>query len=477
MAIGQKVSSSIRWMAGMRVAGQIITWASTLLVIRILVPEDYGLMAMATIVIGFLDNINEMGLASAIIQKKDLSKKLVEQIFGLLLIFNACLYGLLFITAPYVAEFFNDDRLTLIIRILGFQVIISAFLVIPDSIMTRDMDFRRISIINFVALVLASLSTLWFAYNGSGVWSLVYGTLIASMARTLGTLYVSRYFCIPSFSFKGIGEVLNFGGFVTIHRMLYYFYIQADVFIIGKILGKELLGYFSVAVQLASLPMEKFSAILNEVGFSAFSQIQDNKKQVQDHLCKAIRILGVVVFPVFMGISCVAPELVDVFLGEKWQQAAIPLQILSVVMALKMMNITDPVLFALGRPDVGVKVLAIGCVLMPAAFLIGVQWGLLGVSLAWLLAYPFYFLITLWITMPIVGMKVSRYIGEFIGPMAMGGIMYVAVILARHFISPLLPNAILQLAMLISVGALTYSLLAILFQRKVLLELISMVRH
>ena len=477
MAIGQKVSSSIRWMAGMRVAGQIITWASTLLVIRILVPEDYGLMAMATIVIGFLDNINEMGLASAIIQKKDLSKKLVEQIFGLLLIFNACLYGLLFITAPYVAEFFNDERLTLIIRILGFQVIISAFLVIPDSIMTRAMDFRRISIINFVALVLASLSTLWFAYNGSGVWSLVYGTLIASMARTLGTLYASRYFCMPRFSFEGIGAVLNFGGLVTVHRMLYYFYIQADVFIIGKILGKELLGYFSVAVQLASLPMEKFSAILNEVGFSAFSQIQDDKKRVQDHLCKAIRILGVVVFPVFMGISCVAPELVDVFLGEKWQQAAIPLQILSVVMALKMMNITDPVLFALGRPDVGVKVLAIGCVLMPAAFLVGVQWGLLGISLAWLVAYPLYFLITLWITMPIVGMKMSRYIGEFIGPMAMGGVMYAAVVAARYLVSPMLPNPILQLAMLISVGALTYSLLAILFQRKVLLELVSMVRH
>lgn len=477
MAIGQKVSSSLRWMAGMRAVGQVFTWASTLIVIRILSPEDYGLMAMATIVVAFLDNINEMGLASAIVQRKDLQKRLVEQIFGLLLLFNAVIYILLYAGAPYIAEFFNDDRLTLIVRVLGLQVIITAFLIVPDSIMTRNMDFRRVSLIEFFSLVSASLTTLLFAYFGYGVWALIYGNLMAAFARTVATIYVSRYFCMPRFNFSGIGSALNFGGLVTIHRMLYYYYVQVDIFIIGKVLGKELLGYFAVAAQLASLPMEKFSAILNEVGFSAFSQIQDNRRQINEHLCKALRILGLIAFPVFFGISCVAPELILVFLGEKWQPAAMPLQILSVVMALKMMNITDPVLFALGRPDVGVKVLLIGCVLMTIGCLIGVQWGLLGASLAWLIVYPIHFYITLIMALPVIGMSIGRYIGAFITPVIFSGIMYIAVIIAREALSPLLLHPILQLIMLIGIGALTYSLLVILFQRKVLFELLSMVRH
>ena len=119
MTIGQQVSTSLRWMTGMRIAGQIFTWGSTLFVIRLLSPEDYGLMAMATVVIGFLANTNEMGLGSAIIQKKELDKILVEKIFGMLLLFDAVLFGIIYFIAPFVADFFGDDRLISIIRVLG----------------------------------------------------------------------------------------------------------------------------------------------------------------------------------------------------------------------------------------------------------------------------------------------------------------------------------------------------------------------
>ena len=106
-------------MTGTKILGQVITWGSTLFVNRLLLPEDYGLMAMATVVISLLSNINEMGLESAIVQKKDLEKKLIEKVFGLLILFNIVLFGLIYLVAPYIADFFNYYRLIPMVRILG----------------------------------------------------------------------------------------------------------------------------------------------------------------------------------------------------------------------------------------------------------------------------------------------------------------------------------------------------------------------
>jgi len=156
MSIGKEVSSSIRWMAGMRVISQIFTWAATLLVIRLLSPEDYGLMALAAVVIGLIDILDDMGLASAIVKKKELTDKFVEQIFGMLFLFNTGFYLVLYLTAPFVAEFFGDQRLATIIEVLGLQTLIRIFFYIPNAVMRRNMDFRSVSLIRFVAVVAQS---------------------------------------------------------------------------------------------------------------------------------------------------------------------------------------------------------------------------------------------------------------------------------------------------------------------------------
>ena len=418
-----------------------------------------------------------MGLGSAIVQKKGLDKVLVEKIFGMLLLFDAFLFGIIYIIAPYIADFFGDDRLISIIRVLGITILINPLFTIPDAIMTRNMDFRSISIIAFVAQIIAAITTLSFAFYGAAVWSLIYGQLAMAVAMTIGAYYSSKYYCLPRFNFTGVRGVLNFGGFVTIQCMLYSLFVKADEIIIGKFLGKELLGYYAVAMRLATLPMEKFQAILNEIGFSAFSQIQEKQELVQEHLCKAIRILAVIVFPVFFGISSVAPELVLVVLGEKWLDTILPLQILSIAMALRMLNITDPVLNALGRPDAGAKVFAIGCIVMPVAFLIGIRWGLVGVCYAWLIAYPIHFYITMRISLPIIGLKLSRYIRQFIYPAIFAALMYAAVILAKQPIAQFITNPIVELIALISIGALSYAVLIFLFYRPAIDELISIARR
>ncbi len=476
MSIGEQVSSSIRWMAGMRVLSQILMWGATLLVIRILSPEDYGLMALASVVIGLLEILDDMGLADAVVKKKNLTENFVKQIFGCLIVLSALFYSLLIITGPAIADFYDDPRLATIIYVLGLQIIIRTFYYVPDAIMRREMKFKQISLINFVSVIVQAVVIVTLAVLGYGVWALVFGALVTTTVKTIGSLIVTKYLCLPIFSYKGIRDDLSFGSLIVVNRLLYFFYNTVDALIIGKVLGQKILGNYAVALQIATLPIDKFMRILNEVGFSAFSSIQDDQQQMNYLLCKAVRVLSITIFPVFMGISCVAPELVTVVLGEKWNAAIIPLQIVSAVMALKMMNITEPLLFAMGRPDVSVKTIIIGCIIMPIAFYIGTKWGLLGVSLAWLFAYPPYFYIAMKISLKTIGMKFSTYVKQFIMPAIFSGIMYLNVVVTREYFGAQIESDVIQLIVLILIGALTYTSLVIAFQRDSLKQLYSMVR-
>ncbi len=444
-------------MAG-RFGGQAITWVITILVIRILSPQDYGLMAMAMYVIGFLALFEELGLASAIVQRKSLQHGLTNQVFGLLIIFNTVLYAALWFGAPIIAEFFGEPELVSIIRVAGLKLPLQVLGVVPDAILRRDMRFKGKSVVQFLAMISGSVTTLALALNGQGVWSLVYGNLATALVRAIGLQYLARFPCVPSFRFRGIGDAIGFGGLVTIDRFLFYLYSQADVFIIGKVLGKEVLGFYSVAMHLAALPMKKIAGLLNEVGFSAFSRIQNEPDKLARHFRKAIRLLSLITFPVFVGISSVTPEIVGIFLGEKWLQAILPMQLLSLVIPFRLLHTVTPTsLYGLGRADVSLGNSAIATLAMPAAFLVGIQWGLTGVCIAWLVTYPLYFSIALTRGLPHVGVSMGQYLKCLLAPLMSAVLMYLAVFGVRHLIVSLQLPASVLLPVLIGTGAIAYT--------------------
>src|SRR5699024_11814178 len=292
----------------------------------------------AEIFIGFAALFREMGLYSAMVQSRDLKQRHIEQAFGILIIINTGLYLLMFVTAPVFADFFDDARLVGIIRVLGLQFPLVSIGVVQSAMLSRSMKFKHVSLVNFVVTLGNGFTTLGFALSGAGVWALVYGSLAGSLIRSIGLVVAARHWCRPRFSREGMADMLRFGSFVTISRMLWYIYNQADVFIIGKVLGNEILGFYSIGRQLASLPMKKVAAMLNQVGLAAYSSIQQDMHAVRSHYLKVIRILSFLSFPVFWGISCIYPDFVPIVLGDRWGQAIIPLQLLSLIMPIRMIG-------------------------------------------------------------------------------------------------------------------------------------------
>jgi len=471
-----RVLAAFGWAAGAKLAGQLLNWAITLVVIRLLEPADYGLMAIAIMVVYFCNLVGELGMGAALIQKDEIDKRTTRQIFGLVLLFTSLLFALLFAASPLIAIFFQDVRLVSIIRVLSAQFLIGAFAVIPRSFMQRELDFKRKSIVDLSSTIVGSLCTLSLALSGFGVWALVWGYIALNIVLTIGLNIIHPYIKRPLFSFAGMERIFHFGGFITLERALWYFYSNADVFIIGKLLGKNLLGHYSVAMNLASLPMQKIMGTVNQVAFPSYSTIyRNNKEDVGKYLLKSVRVMSFLSFPVLFGMSSVAPEIVGTFLGEKWQAATVPMQILCVVTPIRFVSsLTLPVIDGVGRPAVNTVNQVIALLLMSASFVIGSYWGLIGVSVSWLIAYPVLVIIMLLRSLPVIGLGLGDILQAIRKPALCGVVMYLGVLFVRLLFRSELVSPVLFVTLVLT-GVCVYAVLALLINREGYREIIGLV--
>ncbi len=250
---------------------------------------------------------------------------------------------------------------------------------------------------------------------------------------------------------------LLFGRAATVDRALRFALADTDRFIGGRFFGNTLLGYYAVANDLASLPINKLTGLINSIALPAFAKAQSGPGGARAALLTMTRLMSLLAFPFFLGISSIAPEMSALLLGPKWQAATVPLQLLSLVMPLRMlMNALQPFLWGVGRPDTSVSIFLIGALSMPIAFLVGAQWGPVGLSLAWALAYPVVFLVSIAHARTLSGVLVTDILRTMERPILASLLMYAVVFGVKHYVAFGQSEHILHLVSLVLVGAVTY---------------------
>lgn len=469
--------SGLGWSAGLRFLAQFFTWGVTLFVVRLLSPADYGLMDLAGIFVSFLAMIGELGLGAAIIQRHDLKENDLRSIFGLILLVSLLLCASLSLAAPFIAKYYSEPQLAPIIWFLSLTFMLSGLATVPYSLLMREQNYRTIAIIDFLSTMFGSITTLIFALYGFGVWALVAGTLSIRIVSMIVLLYVQPFIEIPLFRLRGMASLFIFSGNVTLARVLWHLYSFATAtLIVGKMLGKEALGIYGIALYLASLPMEKVSGILNQVAFPAFSSVQHDPHLAGAHFLKATRILTIVSVPVFWGISSVAPEIIGVFLGSKWAEAILPLQIIALVIPLRMVrNLTAPALLGLGHSKINLINEATAVGLMSISFYFATRWGLAGVSSVWLLVFPLVFLLNLPQTARALCVSIWDVFLGMLRPVFAGLAMIAGIEIFRN---TLLADAsmIVRMPVLIVIGAVIYLALLFLVNRRGVNEVIGLLK-
>lgn len=379
----------LRWVTASRLLAQLVTWGTTFFVIRLLSPTDYGLATLAGVFSNFLSLLNELGFSVTLVQRQARDRETLRNAFGALLLVGVVFSIVLLVGAPALGRLVREPRVVPLMRLVSIQFITMSFSVIPQARLSMDMRFRELSLCNVVSALVGAGTTLLMALNGGGPWSLVVGLVAVNAARALALNVVSPGLFMPRLHIQKIRPLAGFSGLVLLERSLWYWYIQIDTFIVGRMLGAAQLGVYSVGKQLTQIPLERAMEIINSVALPTFARIKTDRAQVRAAYLKILNLGAGYAFPVFWGLAAVSEPLIRLVLGHKWLPAVPVVRLLCISMPLRMLNsLTSAPATGIGRQDVNIKSLIIAIVVIPACIAIGARYGVTGVACAWALGFP-----------------------------------------------------------------------------------------
>ncbi|WP_296719001.1 lipopolysaccharide biosynthesis protein [Erythrobacter sp.] len=449
-SLSAQVRAAVIWRSGSQVLTQIVSWCSTLIVIRLLAPEDYGLFAMAQVMLVLLSTMNGWGLASALIREKEVTEERLRQTLGMLILLNCGLALIQFLAAPLVALWFDQPMVTDLLRVQSLIYLAVPFSALPHAILSRKMDFRRPAQVRLAAALTGAATALTGAFSGWGVWTLVAAPMVMFMTEAVGMTWAARSPIRPSFRFTGAGHIAGFGGVMTATQLFWFVQSQADVMIAGRVLDPHTLGVYTTGLFLAQLLAAKFVPPINEVAYAAYSRQTGTGPEP---LLATIRLVMMVALPAYAGLAVVAPALVPVLLGEKWMEIVPLLPILAAAMAMLTLQILfSPATNARGFPGIALRVTMLGSVVMPCGFLIGSQWGVTGFAWGWVGGMAVLTAATVRLSGRVLGLRLGGLIRAVLPPLAAALTMAAGVALALHLLPPVLPLVALGRAVMLGIG-------------------------
>jgi O-antigen/teichoic acid export membrane protein len=370
-----RVARSIFWLAWSRGVLQILAFATTVAVARILVPADYGVMALALVFTGMAGMIAEMGLGRAIVQFRDLDRREIDTCFWITMTLAMIGYAVLSLGAPTIARWFAVPRLADVLPVLALILPLTACSVISDSLLRKRLALDRISQAEIIGGVVALPVTLGLARAEWGVWALVIGSLVGPAARSIATFAFAPW--RPRFRIGGerAREVLDFSITTLGVDILWVLREQADVLIIGKITGQVSVGLYSMAKQLALLPTNKISTAVNLLSSPVMAELQTDIDRMRAIFYRAVRVTAAIAIPISAGMALVADDIVAVLLGAKWLPSVPILQLLSVYAAVRSIDVLlAPVLLARRRQRFLFWYFLALLVVVPAFTALGAVW-------------------------------------------------------------------------------------------------------
>ena len=475
-AFAQRVKSGVIWRSGSQLLGQLIAWIATFLVIRMLNPSDYGLVAMTGVVLTFLDLFKGWGFASALVRDEKTDRHKIGQAFAMLLLMNGALAALQFAAAPLAAAYFHQPMVADLLRVQALFYLANPFTALGHALLVRRLNFKAQARIDLIAAALSACTALGCALAGLGVWTLVAAPGMLWFARAAGYVVVARLWQIrPRFAFKGAGTMLRYGVAMIAVQLCWFVQSQADIFIGGRVLDAHALGIYTTALFLTQILASKFVPPLNEVAFAAYSRIQTRPDMIQSAFLKSIRLIMLVCMPFYFGLAVTAQPLVETFLGGKWTETVHLVPILCAAMPLMTLQILfAPATNALGRPGLAVKTGLFGAALMATAFAAGIQWGAAGLAWAWLGGMGALLAVTVELSRPVL--KVSRTDLFLAAAPGLGAAAAMAgVVVGADWLLAELGTG-KRLAVLVGVGALTYFAVLFAFARPIVDEVLGLFR-
>lgn len=471
-----RVRSAVAWRWGTQVLAQVITWTSTFMVVRLLDPSDYGLFAMTQVMLNALAFLNGYSFATSLIQADHIDKRRIGQVFGLLLIMNSCLALAQFLLAPVAADYYGQPQVEPMLRVQAVIFLTTPFIALPSALLSRKIEFKNQGMVNLLCAVVGAGTALLLAWMGFGVWALVYAPIAMFTVKALGLTISARLLVWPVFDFRGAGDIISFGGALTVCQLFWIVQSQSDILIAGRAFDVHDLGLYAEALFVTLIVTARFLPPINEVAFPAYAELHKKGKPLAAPFLRTARTVVLVTAPLYVGLALTADAAILTLFGPKWTEMAPIAAGLALAMPFFALQIVcSPATNAIGRPRIYVMSSIVGAVLFPAAFLYGISSGPMGLVHAWWIAAPGLLAVTLLLTLPAINVKFTDLARELLPALVGCAIMAVAVTAVKLLTSDMF--APVELLILAATGGLTYAASMWLLWPKVVRETWAMLRQ
>lgn len=335
-----------------RFSTQGIQFVLTIVIARILSPDDYGLVAMLSIFMAIAQTLVDSGFGNALIQKKNRTEVDYSTTFYFNIIVSVLIYFLLFISAPWIADFYNQPKLTMIARVYGILIVLNSLASVQMTRLMIVLDFRKLAFASLLSVSVGGSIGIFMAYQGYGVWALVFQALFGSLVWVGGLWFLACWIPKWRFSVMSFRTLFSFGSKILFSSLLHTLYTNMYSLVVGKFFNASTLGYFNRAYTLGLFPAQNFSNIVQKVIYPIQCSYQDDNEKFDQIFISYLRISGFVLFPLMMGFAILANPVITLLLTEKWLPIVPLLQIICMsMMWLPMMQANVSVLDAKGRSD------------------------------------------------------------------------------------------------------------------------------
>ena len=455
-------------------SGKLLNFVATLILARLLVPEQFGLVAYCTIAIQYLDILNTAGINSALIARKDKVQEAANSAFVANIILGVVSYGAAWAAAPSIASFFHAPEVTVLIRALAVVLPIAGIGLVPSAMVMRGLKFKEKMIADLSRNLLKGLISVILALTGYGVWSLIWGQVAGETISTIILWIQAKWRPTWTFDRSATSEVISFGGHIILVEIAGQLRNNVDYLIVGRLLGASLLGAYTLAYRIPELAIRSFDRVIGGVSFPLLSQIQSDKAFLKSTYLGYIRYISLFTFSIGIGIAIISRLFVETFLSDKWLDTIVPMALISVALGIISVGHIPGIFYkAIGRPDILNKLSIVKIPLIVAILWFAANWGIVGVSIGQIVFSIISVLLDSVVVSRIIDFKMAET-GKALFPAIVCSLsmLFTTLPIMKFFA----PQGIFGLLLIALVGVATFMLMLSIFDRSLIMQMVGYLR-
>lgn len=473
-SLKSKTVKGVVWSSIERFSTQGVQFLIMIIMARLLTPKDYGLIGMLAIFLAVAQSLIDSGFSQALIRKQDRTDVDNSTVFYFNIVVSSALYLILFIAAPFVADFYNQPELTSVMRVVCLGVILNSLAVVQRALLTVRIDFKTQAKASLSAAVISGCIGIVLAYCGFGVWSLVVQQLLNLSVNTLLLWIFSKWRPIAVFSWKSFHELFAFGSKLLASGLLDTLYRNIYPIVIGKLFSASSLGHYTRAQQFSEFPSSNVTGIIQRVTYPILCGIQDETERLEAVYRKFLKLSAFIIFPLMIGMSAVARPFIDIVLGTQWGFCGQLLQIICFAMMWYPIHaINLNLLQVKGRSDLFLRLEIIKKILGITVLCITAPFGLVVMCYGQIFNSIVALVINTYYTGKLINVGFIRQMKDLLPTILLSLIMFWAILLVNGFIEVNMHRLVIG----VLVGIIIYVSGSYIFNFKELQTLFSLIRR